>query len=170
LAHNRHFGYKKSAFGEDGYGHEVIVYGDSSGSYLRWSSTANQLEVVGAISVSGVVTASGGLTLATETGSSASLSLSNHGLSVIGATSGGEREHALAAPIAGVVKTIFCADLASTGTDTAAVWTGSTQIFFGSSDNKITFDDNNTSALLVGIDATKWGVIYNGGTLGTHTT
>lgn len=183
-----------------GGGHTVVMYGDSTGYYAKWGSSDNKFEIVGSASQTGdfdlngnltvaetitgssnatvagtlgvtkTITASSALIIPLQTGSSSSLNLPNFGISVVGATSSGVRMHVLAAPVAGVIKAITCVDLATTATDYAKVWTGSTNVFFGTSDNQISYGDINLSSLLIGISATQWGIIANGGTLGTYTT
>ena len=126
--------------------------------------------VAGTLGVTKTITASSALIIPLQTGTSDALNLPNHGISVVGATSSGVRMHVLAAPVAGVIKAITCVELGTTATDFAKVWTGSTNVFFGSSDNQISYGDVNLSTLLIGISATQWGIIANGGTLETYTT
>lgn len=134
------------------------------------SSQTGNADINGTLTVADTLTASSAVILPIENGSSSALTLSNFGISVVGATSGGTRTFTLTAPVAGVLKAIICNELSSTGTDIAVVKTGSTAVFFGSSDTQITYGDINTGSLLVGLSAANWGIISNSGTLGSYAT
>jgi hypothetical protein len=49
----RYFGYKRSVFGKNGNGHQIIAFGDTVGKYLQWDNTNNVLNIVGDISING---------------------------------------------------------------------------------------------------------------------
>ncbi len=51
MAHNRHFGSKYSHFGENGKGHDIKAFGDTSGKYVFWDASANTLHVEGTLDV-----------------------------------------------------------------------------------------------------------------------
>lgn len=53
MARNRHFGAGYSTFGEDGKGHDVKAYGDTSGKYMEWDASANKMTVSGEVAVTG---------------------------------------------------------------------------------------------------------------------
>lgn len=46
----RFFGYKQSYFGSNTKGHDVKAFGDTTGKYVEWDASANQLNVSGVIS------------------------------------------------------------------------------------------------------------------------
>ncbi len=66
MSGGRHFQSKRSYFGEDtsAGGHEVKMFGNSTGKYARWNSTDDQWEVVGNSSFNGNVDINGELTVA----------------------------------------------------------------------------------------------------------
>jgi hypothetical protein len=47
VAHNRHFGYKYSHFGEDTKGHDVKAFGDESGKYFEWDADEGKFGING---------------------------------------------------------------------------------------------------------------------------
>ena len=51
--YRRNFGYKYSYFGSDTYGHDVIMYGDTTGKYVWWDASADTLYVTGTLSLDG---------------------------------------------------------------------------------------------------------------------
>jgi len=53
MAYNRHFGYKYSHFGEDKYGHDVKVFGDTTDKYVFWDASENTLYVSGETLING---------------------------------------------------------------------------------------------------------------------
>lgn len=53
MAHNRHFGSKYSHFGENGKGHDVKAYGNTTGKYFEWDASANKLTVSGEVAATG---------------------------------------------------------------------------------------------------------------------
>lgn len=72
--HNRHFGYKYSRFGEDGYGQEVTVYGDTTGKYSKWDYENDKAVIVGDQEITGDFTLTGSLKVtgnSTQTGDQA---------------------------------------------------------------------------------------------------
>jgi len=54
MAYNRHFRYKESHFGEDTKGHDLKVFGDTTGKYAMWDASANKWIIVGDLSINGV--------------------------------------------------------------------------------------------------------------------
>lgn len=67
----RHFT-TQSEFGESGYGHTVTLYGDTTGKYVKWNSTADQFEIeanttiTGDVSISGALSVSGAISHSTN--------------------------------------------------------------------------------------------------------
>ncbi len=53
MANNHHFGSKHSYFGADTKGHDLKVFGDTTGKYFEWDASANQLNIVGAVAQTG---------------------------------------------------------------------------------------------------------------------
>lgn len=49
MAHNRHFGYKASHFGEDTYGHDLKAFGDTTGKYIFWDASADTFYISGTL-------------------------------------------------------------------------------------------------------------------------
>ncbi len=49
MARNRHFGHGHSTFGEDGKGHDLKAYGDTSGKYMEWDASTDTLTVAGTV-------------------------------------------------------------------------------------------------------------------------
>lgn len=49
--YGRFFGLKKSYFGSDTNGHDVKAYGDTTGKYVEWDASANQLNVSGTANI-----------------------------------------------------------------------------------------------------------------------
>jgi hypothetical protein len=47
VAHNRHFGYKYSHFGEDTKGHDLKAFGDESGKYFEWDADEGKFGING---------------------------------------------------------------------------------------------------------------------------
>lgn len=45
--YGRNFGYKFSHFGADTYGHDLKVFGDTTGKYVMWDASADKLIVSG---------------------------------------------------------------------------------------------------------------------------
>jgi hypothetical protein len=52
MAGKRHFGYGQSHFGEDGNGHDLKVFGDTSGKYMLWDASSDAVSIVGGLTVS----------------------------------------------------------------------------------------------------------------------
>jgi hypothetical protein len=50
-AFGRFFGFKKSYFGSDTAGHDVKAFGDTTGKYMEWDASTNQLNVSGVVNV-----------------------------------------------------------------------------------------------------------------------
>lgn len=57
--HGRFFGFMKSYFGQDTYGHDVKAFGDTTGKYVEWDASADSLNVVGSTALTGAVNAVG---------------------------------------------------------------------------------------------------------------
>jgi len=55
LSNNRHFGNKYSHFGEDTKGHDLKVFGDTTGKYFLWDASANKFILVGDIEAVGAL-------------------------------------------------------------------------------------------------------------------
>ena len=53
MAHNRHFGWKYSHFGEDTKGHDVKAFGDTTGKYILWDASANKFFILGDLDLNG---------------------------------------------------------------------------------------------------------------------
>ena len=53
MSNNRHFGNKYSHFGEDAKGHDLKVYGDTTGKYVFWDASASKLILLGDLSLNG---------------------------------------------------------------------------------------------------------------------
>lgn len=51
LGYNRHFGYKFSTFGEDTKGHDVKAFGDTTGRYMLWDASADELILTDSVSL-----------------------------------------------------------------------------------------------------------------------
>lgn len=58
--HGRSFGYKTNIFGSDAHGADVKAFGDTTGKYVEWDSSADTFNVVGTIAITGVQTLSTG--------------------------------------------------------------------------------------------------------------
>lgn len=61
--YGRHFGAKKSYFGADTKGHDVKMFGDTTGKYAFWDASADTLYVVGTLSITGTTTLTGTFTV-----------------------------------------------------------------------------------------------------------
>jgi hypothetical protein len=149
MSYNRHFGSKQSVFGEDTKGHDVKAYGDTTGKYVQWDASDDALNVYGKLNqvYQHIVPM--------ESASSAT-NMVNYGVSTITSTSGGGAVFPLAAPVAGVKKTIIRLEGAATART----------IYIKASTSGITFDGTNNicvmtlagSLNLVGVSATRWYV------------
>lgn len=51
--YGRNFGYKESNFGSDTNGHDVKVYGDTTGKYFMWDASLNKFVVIGDMAQTG---------------------------------------------------------------------------------------------------------------------
>lgn len=55
--HGRQFKLKQSYFGENTHGHDIKVFGDTTGKYMLWDASADTLYVVGTLSLDGTFAA-----------------------------------------------------------------------------------------------------------------
>jgi hypothetical protein len=55
--YGRNFGYKSSNFGSNAKGHDLKIYGDTTGKYVFWDASADTLYVTGTLSVDGAIAA-----------------------------------------------------------------------------------------------------------------
>ncbi len=59
--YGRFFGYMKSYFGQDTFGHDVKAFGDTTGKYVEWDASADTLNVAGSMANAGAVAVTGTL-------------------------------------------------------------------------------------------------------------
>ena len=124
--------------------------------------TDDALVVGGTLNVTGIVTLTAAqkvpvTTISSVTGSTGPVT--NHGISYI--TSTKAQSYILASPVAGCQKTII-----KTGTGTLVTTILSTSATFDGTNDQLTFNAANEAVILVGLTATRWGVVSNVGSVG----
>lgn len=105
-------------------------------------------------------------TIAASASSSSATALLGYGVSVISSTLGAAGYYALAAPVAGATKTLYCSS--GSTTNTVVVYAGSAVTFDGTNHNA-TFNAEADLLDLVGLSATRWLVKTNGGSVALST-
>ena len=82
MAHNRSFGSKHVTLGEDTKGMDLTAYGDTTGKKLFWDASADQLNIVGTLAMTGAPTITGNTTMTGTLGITAAASASTQPLTV----------------------------------------------------------------------------------------
>ncbi len=115
------------------------------------------------IVASSTVTATGGL-IETVTAGTTAATISNNGLTTFGSESTAATTYTLAAPVAGIRKSLLCN---STSTLAKTLSSGSSLVRFGASSTitNLVFDSANEAVILQGVSATQWAVVSNVGSV-----
>jgi len=150
---------------------ELVV--DSSG-VLTLEGTLNSTGTI-TVSAGGTLSVAGTISLTTAgvlkhsvVSETTAANLSESGVSVVSST-GTKELYTIDTPAAGVTKYIYCDSASATGF--VNVYTGATSITFGeTTDNHyLKFNAAEEAVSLVGISATKWGIVGNVGSVAATT-
>lgn len=131
----------------------ATITGNVTGN-VTGNITGNQTETLTAVA---------GTTTATRAGGAA---ITNTGITTISSTSG-VKNYTLAAPVAGIHKTVVCTAGSSTNTSVVLCAAGVT---LDGTNTKATFNAASDFLDLVGLSATRWLVKTNGGSVALATT
>ena len=174
----RHFNSTYSNFGEDGYGHIVKMFGDTTDKYVLWNSSADILDthanttMTGNIDQTGNHTVTGNLSVtgnfsvtdavaAVVGGTSVpdTADLSNSAYQSVASTSDCIKKYLLATPVAGVRKKLLCTLAQSSAP--VYVYASASSAYtahFGAntSGNLLTLQSNYLLVELVGQSTARW--------------
>ena len=176
--YRRNFGYKFSNFGTDTAGHDIKAFGDTTGKYFQWDASADTLNVVGTVAITGAPTITGNTQL---TGTfTVGVNDTGHDVQFFGATSGA---HLLWDESADTLKLVGGAKTNMQGTLTVGVDdTGYDVQMFGATSGAYLLWDESADTLktvggakidaqgtvTVGVDDTGYDVKFFGATSGSY--
>lgn len=180
----RHFNSTYSNFGEDGYGHTVKLFGDTTGKYVNWNSSADKLEVIADTTITGNIDQTGNHTMTGNQTITGNLSvtgnfsvvdavqavvggtsvpdaadLTNNTYQSVSSTSDAIKKYLLSAPVAGTVKKLLCTKAQSTSPVYvyASASSAYTAYFGGNtSGNILTIESNYLSLELTAQSSMQW--------------